>query len=279
MAGINGWNATADAFQKTSSSGQIVTVSLEQAVESAPKIYGLPLPSSIFGKQIPRLSSWNFEHGFLNKKSGFNDVDFVSKVVDRMQPTAKVEGNYLVGFSDGGLLAHDVAATMKAGSIDGVATVASTIMKDSTLMPKPGIKGIFINMKDDPTVPLTGGPGPKLSKYLVMAGHRNVLNSAPMQQELRYAEANGLKALPHTTEGLVAQSREYFVSASDGAKVRAFTITKPGAGHTWPGRATGDGTSTGFTKSNGNTVSHAEFASNDIIVRFFEDGKKIHRRL
>jgi hypothetical protein len=61
--------------------------------------------------------------------------------------------------------------------------------------------------------------------------------------------------------------------------VKAFTITKAGAGHTWPGRATGEGTSTGFTKANGNTVSHEEFPSNDIIVRFFEDGKKIQRRL
>lgn len=95
-----------------------------------------------------------------------------------MQPTAKIGGNYLVGFFDGGLLAHDVAGTMKPGSIEGVATVASTIMKDSKLMPKPGVKRNFINMRDDPTVPLTGGSGPKLSKYLVMAGLRNVLNSA-----------------------------------------------------------------------------------------------------
>ncbi len=104
-------------------------------------------------------SCWIFEHGFLNKKSGFHDAEFASKVVDSMQPTAKIEGNYLFGFSDGGWFAYNVADTMKVGSIDGVATVASTIMKDSKLTPKPCNKRIFINMRDALTVPLTGGPG------------------------------------------------------------------------------------------------------------------------
>lgn len=278
MSGINGWGATADAFS-AKATGQMVTVSVEQAVESAPKIYGIPIPGSIFGKPIPKLSSWNFDHGFLNKQSGFNDVDFVSRVVDRSQRTARVEGNYLVGFSDGGLLAHDVAATMRTGSIDGVATVASTMLKDSKLMPQPGVRGIFINMKDDPTVPLAGGAGPKLSKYLVLAGHKNILQSSPRLQELRYAEANGIKTAPAAADGVVAQAREYFLSPADTAKVKAFTITKPGAGHTWPGRAAGDGTSTSFTKTNGGIVSKEEFSANDVIVRFFEEGKKIQRRL
>lgn len=279
MAGINGWNATADEFQKKSPNRQIVTVSIGQAKESAAEIYGVSIPSSILGMQIPQLSSWNFDHGFLNKKPGFHDVDFVSKVVERMQKTAKVDENYLVGFSDGGLLAHDVAATMKPGSINGVATIASTMLRDSKLMPPPGVRGIFINMKDDPTVPLAGGPGPKLSKYLDWAGHSNILNSVPLMQESRYAEANGIRTGPKITEGAVAQSREYFVSQDDAAKVKAFTIKKPGAGHTYPGRATGEGTSTGFTKANGDTVSHTEFPANEIIVRFFEDGRKIQRRL
>jgi poly(3-hydroxybutyrate) depolymerase len=82
----------------------------------------------------------------------------------------------------------------------------------------------------------------------------------PQQQEIRFADANDLPLTPKITDTPVYTQKEYGVSEDDSAKVIAFKLKK--GGHTWPGRDTGDGTSTSFTKANGDTVSHAEFPTN-----------------
>lgn len=269
MPGINGWSRTADA-------NNLVTVNLEQDYQSSLKAFGMPLPKSLFGKPIPNITSWSFDHGLLNRTRAIDDVAFFSDVHARMQQSMSVESNHIVTFSDGGALANEIAAQMPAGSIDGVANVAATTLRD-TPPPKPGIMGFFVNSIHDPTIPIDGGPGPQLTKWLPKVGQRNILRSQPGLQEARFAEANGLSPNPVITDTPVYTQRDYSVSPDDEVKVRAFRLKR--GGHTWPGRDTGDGTNTAFTQANGQTVSNEEFPTNDLIVRFFTRNRPIQRTL
>jgi poly(3-hydroxybutyrate) depolymerase len=252
MLGINGWAKTADA-------NNLVAVNVEQTEKSSLTAFGMHLPKSLFGKPIPNITSWSFDHGILNKTAGIDDAQSFASIHERMQNAMSVKLNNLVSFSDGGALANQLAAVMPEGSIHGVANVASTVMKDAPAI-KPGIKGFFVNSMHDPTIPIDGGAGPQLTKWLPKVGHRNILQSLPQQQEIRFADANDLPLTPKITDTPVYTQKEYGVSEDDSAKVIAFKLKK--GGHTWPGRDTGDGTSTSFTKANGDTVSHAEFPTN-----------------
>ena len=269
MLGINGWRRTADTHN-------LVAVNLDQAPKSSLRVFGLPLPSSIAGKPIQNITSWSFDNGILNRTSSIDDVKFFSTVHERIQRSMDVKANNIVSFSDGGALANTLAAKMPEGSLNGVANVAGTIMRDAPT-PKPGIKGFFVNSIHDPTIPIEGGPGPKLTKWLPMLGQRNILKSAPELQEARYAEANALSPTPIVTETPVYRQLDYVTSAEDSVIVRAFRLNK--GGHTWPGRDVGEGTNTALTKANGDTVSHADFPTNELIVKFFESGARIKRTL
>ena len=269
MLGINGWAKTADTHN-------LVAVNVEQSEKSKLTAFGINLPKSVFGKPIPNITSWSLDHGILNRTAAVDDVQSFQTIHDRLQNAMTVKSNNLVSFSDGGTLAHQLAATMPEGAINGVANVAGTIMTDAPAV-KPGIKGFFVNSEHDPTVPIEGGAGPQLTKWLPKVGHANILKSLPKQQEIRYAAANDLPLTPKMTDTPVYVQKEYGVSESDDAKVIAFKLKK--GGHTWPGRDTGEGTSTSFTKANGDTVSHSEFPTNDKIVQFFEDGRTISRSL
>ena len=270
MLGINGWAKTADAHN-------LVAVNVEQSEKSKLTAFGMGLPKSIFGKPIPNITSWSSEHSILNKTTGIDDVRSFEAIHARMQDSMSVKANNLVTFSDGGTLANQLATTMPEGSIQGVANIASTIMKDAPATIKPGIKGFFANSEHDPTIPIDGGAGPKLTKWLPKVGHANMLKSSPGLQEIHYARANDLPATPIITDTPVYVQKEYGVSDGDNAKVLAFRLKK--GGHTWPGRDTGEGTNTSFTRANGDTVSHAEFPTNDRIVQFFENGGTIARSL
>ncbi len=269
MLGINGWARTADARN-------IVAINLEQAEQSSLKVFGHRLPESIAGKSIPNVTSWSFEHGLLNKTAGVDDVKFFTTVYGQVQKSMNVKANNIVAFSDGGPLANAIAAEMPEGSLNGVANVAGTIMKDAPV-PKPGIKGFFVNSKLDPTIPVDGGPGPQLTKWLPKIGQRHILDSEPGLQPIRYAEANGLSLTPKITETPVYIQKDYVTTTGDSEKVRAFLLKK--GGHTWPGRDLGDGTNTALTNANGATVSRAEFSTNDRIVEFLEKGVPIKRTL
>lgn len=270
MLKINGWAKTADAHQ-------VVAVNLEQTERAAARLFGFNLPKSIFGKEIPRITGWNIDHGLLNKKPGFDDVNYFDSVYRGMQRSMSVRNHNLVGFSDGGAFAQELATKMPHGSLNGVATVAGTVMKDSTALPKPGIRGFFVNSVKDPTIPIDGGAGPQLTRWLPKTGNGNIHQSRPLLQEARFAEASKITEAPRITETPVYTLREYTTSASDQVKIQAFRLKK--GGHTWPGRESGEGTNTVMTRANGELVSQQEFPTNDLIVKFFEQGKTISRSL
>lgn len=271
MLGINGWRASGDAHQ-------VVTVSLDQSEEAAIKAWGMPLPEKAFGKPIPNVTSWSIEDGLLNRNPMVSDLRFFRVAKQGVETSMIVDQNILVGFSDGGNFANLIAR--KVDGIDGVATVAGSYPRNVSELPMPGIRGFFVNMELDPTIPIDGGAGPKLTRFLPWFGHRNIHNSAPLLQETRYAQANGFAREAEPTKIVdtpVFTSREYVPAGEDQAKVVAFRLKK--GGHTWPGRATGDGTNTAVTKANGDTVPHSEFPTNDLIIRFFENGRRIQRSL
>lgn len=270
MLKINGWAKTADAHQ-------LVVVNLEQSELAAARIYGVTPPKSMFGKEIPRITGWNIDHGLLNKKPGFDDVNYFEAVYNGMHRSVWVRRDVPIGFSDGGAFAHLLAARMPQGSLDGIATVAGTVMKDSTALPKPGMKGFFVHSVHDPTIPIDGGAGPQLTRWLPKTGNSNIHQSRPLLQEARFAEANGITDAPKITDTAVYTLREYTTSASDQVKIQAFRLKK--GGHTWPGRESGEGTNTAMTKANGELVSREEFPTNELIVKFFEQGRTVKRSL
>lgn len=260
MLGINGWSRTADARN-------IVAVNLEQSNKSSLTAFGMPLPKSLAGRALPNITSWSFEHGLLNKTAGVDDVKSFRYMYNLIEKSMTVKAHNIVAFSDGAPLANAIAAQMPERSLNGVANVAGTIMKDAQ-SPKPGIKALFVNSRHDPTLPLEGGPGSRLTKWLPKIGHRHIINSAPELQPIRYAEANGIPLTPKITETPIYTQKDYLPAAGSNAAVRAFILKK--GGHTWPGRDIGEAANTAFTKANGATISHAEFPTNSLIVDFLE---------
>jgi poly(3-hydroxybutyrate) depolymerase len=273
MLGINGWAKTADQHG-------FVAAGLEQSTASTVRPFGITIPSSIFGKAIPSATSWsipkNLGSGLLNPTRGINDVDFFAATHGALANSMNVESNNIVTFSDGSSLANAVAAYMPVGSIDGVANVAGTIMRGNPA-PKAGIKGFFVNSELDPTMKIEGGPGLGATKHLAKIGLRNIFNSRPLDQAPRYAEASGLNPTPTVTDTDSFIQQSYALSPAEEATVTAFRL-KIG-GHTWPGRATGDGTNTALTDINGQTLTQTQFDTNNLIVEFLRRGRTIQRTL
>lgn len=255
MLSVNGWAQTADK-------NGLVAVALEHVPHS--RVFGLP--------GLSQITSWSVEHGLLNKIPEVDDMRFFSSVHNRIGAAMNVDSSKLVGFSDGSSLIHQLSAHLPKGSIHGISTVAGTTLETAPA-PQPGIQALFINMEKDPTLSLTGGPGRTLARLLSRTGQMNVLNSNPGLQELRYARANGLSLSPKVTETALFSQRDYLPAANDQAAVRSY-ILKEG-GHTWPGRATGPQTDSLLTKFNGATVPRAKFSTNDIIVQFFNDERRV----
>ncbi|CAM6003183.1 unnamed protein product [Sphagnum balticum] len=273
MLGINGWAKTADQHG-------FVAAGLEQSTASTVRPFGITIPSSVFGKAIPSATSWSIPKvlgkGLLNPTRGINDVDFFAATHGALANAMNVEANNIVTFSDGSSLANAVAAYMPVGSIDGVANVAGTMMRGNPL-PKAGINGFFVNSELDPTMKIEGGPGSGATKYLAKIGLRNIFDSRPLDQAPRYAEASGLDATPTVTDTDNFIQQNYALTPDGEATVTAFRL-KIG-GHTWPGRATGDGTNTALTDINGQTLTQTQFDTNNLIVEFLKRARTIQRTL
>jgi poly(3-hydroxybutyrate) depolymerase len=136
------------------------------------------------------IAGWNTPGGYLNFRSGYDDVAFVCAIFAML----KLERAYALGFSAGAQFAHVLAGRL-AGSFLGVGSIAGTWLGTEPL-PPAGTALMVVHGEEDPVQPYRGVRRGLRVRALVLLGNRNVLLSRPDLQARVYAAANGYRAEP-----------------------------------------------------------------------------------
>jgi poly(3-hydroxybutyrate) depolymerase len=188
----------------------------------------MPLPEKL-ARMFPEHSTWRSPYGLIGPSQTVDDLGYFNSVLGGVMRAMKVDKLNVVGFCDGGCLAHGLATRLP---LNGIATVGSTVFKDSKLMPMAGARGFFTTIKDDLIIPEAGGPGRTFGKFLAQNGQTKILNSAPLEQGALYARANDL--VPGgTMEMLGGTARTWVAPGTQKAGVIELSLNE--GGHNWPG--------------------------------------------
>ncbi len=241
------WSNTADR-------NGFAAISLVQSEASAMELP--PRYAALFGKH----STWRSQFGLTNPSNIVDDVSYFDNVLRGVRGAMNVEKINLVGFCDGGCLAHGLASRLP---LNGIATVGSTIFKDTAVMPLPGARAIFATMKDDLILPEAGGAGRTFGRGLAMMGHTKVEGSLPLEQGDAYARVNQLVAAKPTVTDFGVE-RTWVKPVTGEIGVKQWSLNE--GGHNWPGTKF---SSLSKTKSEQIAPDTAR-AFNQKIVDFFE---------
>jgi polyhydroxybutyrate depolymerase len=188
------------------------------------------------GRLSDRLLTWNAGNccGYAQTQN-IDDVGFIAAVIDDIAQRAAIDARrvYVVGHSNGGMMAHRVGVALPA-------KVAAIVSVAGARIPEPGngraVPVLHIHSVDDPRALYAGGLGPpfpfttnrvlhpSVEATLAAWARRDGCMPTPVEMESRQA-ANG-----HTARRLV------YGHCRDGAEVDLWRLT--GAGHGWPGAAT-----------------------------------------
>jgi|GEM_PF-1535083 len=153
-----------------------------------------------------------------------DDVEFVGKVIDRIGQELSVDANrtYLAGFSNGGMLAQQVAA-QKSDKLAAVALVGAALSgKDRA--PVNGLSVIDIHGTLDPVVPYDGWDN---SLRLV-----SMLPVSFTSDFWRHADGIDNDGVESHKKGVIVKDS---VNPTNGMEVKQIGII--GGMHTWPGQA------------------------------------------
>lgn len=119
-------------------------------------------------------SEWNVGIGLSPETLSVDDVGFVSALIDRLLAECNIDPDrvYTVGFSNGSIMSHRIAAELsgKVTAIGAVAAQGTTAMMEG-LQPDRPVGIIHIHMMDDGSVDYDGGelngiPYPAVQAYL-----------------------------------------------------------------------------------------------------------------
>jgi len=171
------------------------------------------------------LQHWNAGHCCGQAmKDGIDDLGFVSRVIDQTCQRLKVDLSriYMVGYSNGGMLAHLFAA-QKPETIAAVATIAATIgsqpspSEPEVRIPsaKASVPIISLHGREDDVVPYeTGG----FREW----GHRYV----PVKESMAFwIKANQVALLPQREEMMAGRIlKETWSGNNKGGKVVLYTL-------------------------------------------------------
>jgi poly(3-hydroxybutyrate) depolymerase len=182
-----------------------------------------------YARMFPEHSTWRSQFGLVSPSDTVDDVRYFHDVLRGVRGAMNVGKINLVGFCDGGCLAHGLARTIP---MNGIATVGSTIFKAEKAVPLPGARGFFATMKDDMVLQEGGGPGRSFGKLLAQAGHTRVLDSAPLEQGATYARANHLVS-GMTTESSIGVEHDWINPNTMQPQVKELSLNE--GGHNWPG--------------------------------------------
>lgn len=185
---------------------------------------------------------------------GVDDVGFVRAVAEDVARRTAIDPAqiYIVGFSNGAMLAHRVAITM--GDRIAAAAMVSGAIFGNEPRPVAAVPVLIIHGEKDDVVAFSGGKSP--TGFVARAQMRPFL---PTRQSVDFwRQADGCAASPGVTRqpGLVI---EHSMACAKGGEVVFYDI--PGGGHEWPGAAKRPASSGG-----GDTLD-----ATDVIWRFFQD--------
>ncbi|HEY9777998.1 MAG TPA: hypothetical protein V6C81_29820 [Planktothrix sp.] len=258
---INGLGATSDKYGF-----------LSVFPEQAPQARLTPLKWA--GKS---LTSWNAEGLPLNYRPKLgNDVQLVRNIVDALPKAMKVDPNrfVLTGFSDGAWLVNKAVSTGERLPVSGVASISGSLAESD--MPQAHLKGLFVRGTNDLNFPAIGGAG-KNTSMLKLFGHTNINTSRPALQAEKYASASGLTKIEPSVDTELFTEHNFSSPQSANAPVREYVIKR--GGHTWHGRAVGEGAESEFSPTNGRPLNSDEFSVNEKIAQYFDLGGKVRRSL
>jgi len=184
------------------------------------------------------LRHWNSGHCCGKaRKDGIDDVGFVTSVIEEVSRRLRVDTTriYLVGYSNGGMLAYRIAAE-KSEMIAAFSAVAATIGGK----PKPD-KPEWVIPRPEIPVPVVvfHGHADQNVPYDEVGGEqdRDKATSISVTRSVAFwVERNGCDPDPTTLEEAAGRVvRQYWEGCDDGADVALYTLE--GWKHDWPGTA------------------------------------------
>lgn len=204
---------------------------------------------------------WNTPNGAIRTKPGWDDINYLHRLIASLRDEHGPLDVYLVAFSDASMLAHIAAYRLAPGTIRGVVSVNGTV-DPSLPLPHPGIKFLCVHGTENTMLPFHGGVGTSLRARLtawLLSGDR-ARASRPDMQAPRYAAANGFS---EPTE--VESSRESHTTWW-GQECRQILVE--GGGHEWFGRRRGGKMESPFSR--GNAGRNTSFDVNQAIALFVD---------
>lgn len=182
------------------------------------------------------LQHWNAGHCCGRAASdGVDDVDFIAKVIDTIAGRLSIDEQriYLVGMSNGGMLAYRFAAE-RTDRLAAVAVVAGAMGSSSAPQPfwpqPPEPDGplplIIVHGAADDIIPWAGGPS------RAKRGGRSFLPGAAAAEFWR--RHNGCEAMPTMVEAISGSLQRLVWEGCQGGSVEVDLLE--GWGHRWPGR-------------------------------------------
>lgn len=202
----------------------IKTFGLNDEADKESFIIAYPNGTSRFGQ---RLATWNAGGccGYAADHK-INDVGFVRSLIASLEQNYAIDENriYLVGFSNGGMLAYSLAAEMP-GVFAGLAVLSGWMNGQQQQLSKP-VSAFIVHGSEDKSVPLMGGSG-KWARYGIELGAR------PLNETVAYWIRNdGCSSVPQVTKS-GALTRYLYAGGRGGTEVELCLIE--GYGHAWPG--------------------------------------------
>jgi polyhydroxybutyrate depolymerase len=182
------------------------------------------------------LRHWNSGHCCGKaRKDNIDDVGFVMSVIEEVSEQLYVDRRrvYLVGHSNGGMLAYRIAAE-RAGMVAAIAPVSATIGgrpsadEPEWMIPEPEapVPMVILHGRADQHVPYDGGRGER-------SRGRSSTISVPRSVAF-WVEQNGCTPNPRSDRYLKDRVvREVWDSCTDSADIVLYTLE--GWGHVWPG--------------------------------------------
>jgi polyhydroxybutyrate depolymerase len=173
------------------------------------------------------LSSWNLGPCCPPASlASVDDVGFLGRVIDQLLARPDVDDDrlYLTGFSNGGMMAYELACARTA-DFAALATMAATNLTGCT--PSQPISLLHLHGDPDPTVPFDGSPS--LSQMLSSRPFPPVPDTVAA-----WAAADGCDPEPERVEERGGVTVDEWPGCPDGIEVELMTY--PGNEHGWPTR-------------------------------------------
>ena len=199
------------------------------------------------------------------------DVTFVEELITELQskyPKIDPARMYLVGMSNGGMLAHRVGIQINPGvaKIAGIASVAGTLAISDKEIPRgvASVPVIHFHGTRDVVVSPSGSRGGPLD----IGGYRSVDDALVVWQSVNKTNRRtASQPLPDAARDRTTVERFVYSPSpgANGAKVHFIEIN--GGGHTWPGHDPPAGLPVGIKQRLGRVCR--DIKAEDLIVKFF----------